>query len=103
MRNKGTVAVTIGASSLDENKVQCKDLTVSRTFMKSKPVKFGIRFGPVVGWSHYYVHSIFDNESRNRTGYSKVDRYVTLFRQLRGSVPRHMNGSIIDQKVPSGL
>jgi Transposase IS4 len=66
MKNAASVAVPKGCSALEENTIRCKARTGARSYMKSKPVKFGIRFYAVVGWKHAYVHSLWDNGSGNK-------------------------------------
>jgi hypothetical protein len=57
MKNAASVAVPKGCSALDENTICCKACTGERSYMKNKPVKFGIHFFAVVGWKYVYVHS----------------------------------------------
>lgn len=102
-RNAATLAVPIGVSSLDENTIRCKGRTAARSYMKSKPVKWGIRFYAVVGWAHAYLHSFQDNGSGNKTGQSPVQRYTTLFRNLRGAVERKIDGKLVSKSSSSAL
>ncbi|KAF1776665.1 hypothetical protein JG687_00010386 [Phytophthora cactorum] len=51
-------AVPIGVSSIDEMTVRTKARTRARTFMPSKPDKYGVRFYTAVGWSSLYAHSL---------------------------------------------
>ena len=67
LENSIKIAVPVGCSVLDENTVSCKAQTSAKSYMKSKPVKFGIRFYAVVSWKHPYIHSLWDNGSGNKT------------------------------------
>lgn len=71
--------------------------------MKSKPVKFGIRFYAVVGWKYACLHRISDNGSGNKTGVAPIDRYTSIIRTLRGAVDRKIDGKIIGKHTPSAL
>lgn len=68
LRNTATLAVPIGVSSADENTIRCKGRTAARSYMKSKPVKFGIPLYAVVSWKHAYLLSFQDNGSGNKSG-----------------------------------
>eukprot|EP00644_Phytophthora_capsici_P004431 jgi/Phyca11/109554/e_gw1.17.655.1 len=54
------IAVPIGASSLDEITVRTKARSPAKTYMPSKPDKYGLRFYAVSGWDYLYVHSLWD-------------------------------------------
>eukprot|EP00644_Phytophthora_capsici_P014966 jgi/Phyca11/128420/e_gw1.76.136.1 len=45
--------------------VATKARSKARTYMPSKPYKYGVRFYAVVGWDSLYVHSLWDNASGN--------------------------------------
>eukprot|EP00644_Phytophthora_capsici_P010349 jgi/Phyca11/123533/e_gw1.51.355.1 len=49
------IAVPVGAVTLDENTVRTKVRSSARTFMPSKPDKYGVRFNSVVGWESLYA------------------------------------------------
>ncbi|GMF26317.1 unnamed protein product [Phytophthora lilii] len=84
-----SIAVPVGAVSLDENTMRTKARSLARTFMPSKPDKYGIRrFYSVVGWESLYVYSVWDNGSGNRTNTTPADRYVDIFPALRTAVFR---------------
>lgn len=102
-RNASNVAVPFGVTSLDENTVRCKGRTSARCYMKSKPVKFGIRFYAVVGWRYAYLHSLADNGSGNRTGVSPANRYTTVFRKLRGVFKRKQDNKLVGKTSASAL
>lgn len=82
-RNAASVAVPTGFQSLDELSVRCCARTTATTYIPNKPIKYGIRFYTVVGHNSKYIHSIFDNNSGNKTGLSLSDSYCALFRSLR--------------------
>lgn len=102
-QNDATMAVPTGVSSLEENTIRCKGRTAARTYMKSKPVKFGIRFYAIVGRGRCYLHSIFDNGSGNKTGQSPVMRYTSVFQDLRRPVENSIDGSIVAKGSASVL
>jgi Transposase IS4 len=103
MKNAASVAVPKGCSALDENTIHCKAHTGARSYMKSKPVKFGIRFYAVVGLKHAYVHSLWDNGSGNKTNVPPVQSYCKVFRDLRGSYDRFIDSNLINPKSASAL
>lgn len=47
-KNCTSFAVPMGVMSYDESTIRCKGRTVAQTFMKSKPVRFGIRLYALV-------------------------------------------------------
>lgn len=49
-RNCVAVAVTTGVPAFDENTIRCKGGTAARSYIKRKPVKFGVRFYANVEW-----------------------------------------------------
>lgn len=55
LNNFAAVSVPVVPSTLDENTIRCKARTSARNYMKSKPVKFGIRFYLVIGWDIPYI------------------------------------------------
>lgn len=61
--------------SLDENKVRFKGRSAAKTYMKSKPVRLGVRFYAVAGWKEAYLHRIWDNWSGKKTGVSAATGY----------------------------
>ena len=67
MKNAASAGVPKGCSTLDENTTWYKACIGARSYMKSKPVKFGVRFYAVVGWKHAYLHSLWDNGSGNKS------------------------------------
>ncbi|POM63507.1 Hypothetical protein PHPALM_21083 [Phytophthora palmivora] len=68
------IAVPVGAVSLDENTVRTKARSSARTYLPSKPDKYGVRFYAVVGWKNLYAYSIWDNGSGNRTRATPAER-----------------------------
>ncbi|OWZ14705.1 hypothetical protein PHMEG_00011776 [Phytophthora megakarya] len=77
------VVVPVGALSLDENTVRINARSGAKTFMSSKPDKYGVRFYAVVGWKSLYAYFIWDNGSGNRTRTVPAERYVDAFPALR--------------------
>ncbi|EGZ25112.1 hypothetical protein PHYSODRAFT_434171, partial [Phytophthora sojae] len=63
--------------------VRTKARSRARTYMPSKPDKYGLRFYAVVGWDALYVHSLWDNGSGNATRSTPAERYTELFPSLR--------------------
>ena len=84
-QNAANVAITIGVTSLDENTIRSCGQCGAITYMKNKPVKFGIRFSVVTDWKFAYVHSISDNGSGNTTGiptFSSLLYFVSINAKL---------------------
>lgn len=102
-RNAATAASLVSVSSLDENTVRCKERTVARSYMNSKPVNFRIRFYAVSGGSKFYLHIVQDNGSRNKSGQTPVQRYTNGFRNLCGAVERKIDGTSLPKRKPSAL
>ncbi len=103
MKNAASIAVPRGCSALDENTIRCKARTGARSYMKSKPVKFGIRFYAVVGCQHAYLHSLWDNGSGNKTNVPPGQSYCKVFWQLRGPYDRCIDNNLVNTKSPSAL
>eukprot|EP00644_Phytophthora_capsici_P013190 jgi/Phyca11/100987/e_gw1.5.1377.1 len=61
------IAVPVWAVSLDENTVRTKARSGAKTYLPSKPDKYGVRFYAVVGWGSLYAYSVWDNGSGNKT------------------------------------
>lgn len=76
-------AVPTGVSSIDEMTVRTKARSRARTYMPSKPDKYGVRFYAVVGWDSLYVHSVWDNSSGNTQRTTPAQRYTQRFPLLR--------------------
>lgn len=102
-RNVATLAVLVGVSSLDDSTIRCKGRTAAQTYMKSKPVKFGIRFFAVVGLSHAYLQTFQDNRLGNKYGHKPVQRYTNLSRGIPGAVERKNDGKCVRKCKPSDL
>lgn len=100
MKNCSRIAVPYGVSSLDENTVRCKARTLARSYMKSKPVKYGITFYSIVDWKEGYLHSLWDNGSGNKTGNTAADRFTHVFRDMRG-LQKHFDPRIVHPSTPS--
>lgn len=79
-------AVPTGVSSINEMTVATKARSKARTYMPSKPDKYGVRFYAVVGWDALYVHTIWDNASDNTQSTSPAQRYTQQFPSLRTSL-----------------
>ncbi|KAG6966286.1 hypothetical protein JG687_00004926 [Phytophthora cactorum] len=71
--------VPVGAASLNENTVRTKARSSARTYLPSKPDKYGVRFYAVVGWGSLYGHSVFDNGSGNTQASPPAELYCSLF------------------------
>lgn len=87
------------------NTIRCKGQTAARRYMKSevKVSKFGIQFYAIVGRSHCYLHSIFENGSGNKTGQSSVMRYTSVSRKLRCPMENSIEGFIVGKDSASAL
>ena len=59
------IATPCGVSSYDEITVRFKARCLSKSFIKNKPVPYGIRLYACVGWKDKYLYSIFDNGKGN--------------------------------------
>lgn len=79
----------------NENTIRCKGRTAARSYMKAKPVKFGIRLYENVEWKSRYVHTLWDNGSGNKTGIPPGTEYVTEFKEIRGPLDRTMDESLV--------
>lgn len=93
-----SIAVPVGAVSLDENTVQTKARSAAKTFMPSKPDKYGVRVYAVVGWESLYAFSVWDNGSGNRTRTTAAERYVDVFPALRTGLFRTLERDEIPMK-----
>ena len=82
MKNAATLAVPEGTSAFDENTARTKARTSAKSYIPSKPDKYGIRFYANVGWKSLYLHTIFDDGSGNKTGKSPAERYCEVFRDI---------------------
>ncbi|POM68374.1 Hypothetical protein PHPALM_15472 [Phytophthora palmivora] len=106
IQNKfAAIAVPVGAVSLDENTVRTKARSSARTYLPSKPDKYGVRFYAVVGWKSLYAYSIWDNGSGNRTRATPAERYIGVFPALRTALFRTLERSdvAIKRKDASAL
>ena len=85
--NCATIAVPLGAMSLDENTAATKGRSVAVCYLPSKPDKYGLRFYAVVGHTYSYLYSLWDNGSGN--AFSKpLYRYCSVFPALRRPVTK---------------
>ena len=74
--------------------------------MKSKPIKFGIRFYAVVGWQYHYLFSIWDNGSGNKIKTSQATKFTDVFRDLRSTYKEHIQTNLkatVDPQKASAL
>ncbi|KAE8899747.1 hypothetical protein PF007_g16673 [Phytophthora fragariae] len=93
-----SIAVPVGAISLDEITVRTKARSSAKTFMPSKPDKYGVRFYGVFDWQSLYAYSVWDNGSGNRTRTVPVERYVDVFPALRTAIFRTLERDDIPVK-----
>jgi hypothetical protein len=103
MKNAASVAVPKGCSALDENTVRCKARTTAKTYMKSKPTKFGIRFYSVVGWIYAYMHSLWDCGTGNHTNEPAPHRFCQIFQDMRRLYESFVDGTLVEKTSPSAL
>ena len=103
LQNCAATAVSVGVLSFDENTIRCKARTGARSYIKSKPVKYGIRLYAMCGWRYTYLCNFWDNNSGNLTGVSPAKQYVQEFRDLRGPYQKTMDKLLIDKDKPSAL
>ena len=97
LKNATSIAVPEGPVALDENTIRCKAMTRAKTYIKNKPVKFGIRFYAVVGWHHHYLYSLWDNGSGNRIKTTPASKYCQLFPTLRSIYQQKF---VLNEKSP---
>ncbi|OWZ09430.1 hypothetical protein PHMEG_00017867 [Phytophthora megakarya] len=71
--------VPTGVSSIDEMTVRTKARSRARTYMPSKPDKYGVHFYAIVDWDSLYVNSVWDNSSGNTQRTTTAQRYTQLF------------------------
>ena len=55
LRNCAATVVSIGVLCFGENTIRCKARTGARSYIKSKPVKYGIRLYAMCGWRYTYL------------------------------------------------
>ena len=106
LKSSSKIAVPDGPSAIDENTIRCKARTGAKTYIRNKPVKFGIRFYAVVGWKFNYLYNIWDNGSGNKTNINPASKYCQVFRDLRNSYTRHIvndGEKIIDHDTSTAL
>ncbi|GMF34516.1 unnamed protein product [Phytophthora fragariaefolia] len=92
------IAVPVGAISLDEITVRTKARSGAKTYMPSKPDKYGVRFYGVVGWDSLYAFSVWDNASGNHTRTIPAERYVGVVPSLRTALFRTLDRTEIPLK-----
>lgn len=73
-----TIAIRNGIQALDEISVRCFGKTNGKTYMPNNPIKYGIIFYAVVGHSSRFLHSIYGNNSGNKTLISHLVSYCSL-------------------------
>lgn len=98
MRNAASIAVQTGCSTFHENKIRHKDGTYARLFRKRKPIKLGIWFCTVVGWTHTYPYSIRDKGPENKTNVDRAESNCRMFRDLRGSYDQKIDRKLVTFK-----
>ena len=81
-KKSASVAVPCGVSAIDENTAATKAHTLAKTYMPSKPDKYGIHFYAVVGYTRKYMSSIFNNKSGNTPGEPTPAAYCQVFWDL---------------------
>lgn len=72
LKNVSKVAAPVGALSFDENNSRYSDMTTERSYVKSEPVRFGIRFYAVLGWYFPHLFSFWGNNSGNKAGVAQT-------------------------------
>ena len=77
-RRCAEVAVPIGPVTLDENTFPTKARTGAKTYLPSKPDKYGIRFYALTGWKSVYLFSMVDNGSGNKTGLTSAEYFLKV-------------------------
>ncbi|KAF4143098.1 Transposase IS4 [Phytophthora infestans] len=95
------IAVPTGAASFDESTVRAKARSLARTYMPSKPGKYGIRFYAVMGWDSLYIHTINDNGSGNTEPRNPAERFCGMFHELRRPLARTLAREDISVKRDS--
>jgi Transposase IS4 len=103
LKSANSVAVPTGCSALDENTIRCKARTKAKTYMPSKPIKFGICFYAVVGWKHAYLHSLWENRSENTTNETAAAAYCSTFPCMQQVFNQHMNRNLVDPASATAL
>ncbi|POM81448.1 LOW QUALITY PROTEIN: Hypothetical protein PHPALM_576 [Phytophthora palmivora] len=63
-----------------------KSHSKARTYMPSKPDKYGVRFYAVAGWDSLYVQTLWDNASSNTQSTTPAQRYTRQFPTLHISL-----------------
>lgn len=82
-RNCISLAAPRCVFAIDEATLATKARTRAKSYIPSKPDKFGIRFYTVVEWRSLYVLSVWDNGRGNLSQKSEVDRFLEVFPEMR--------------------
>ena len=67
----------MGVSSYDEMTIRCKARCLSKSYIKNKPVPYGIRLYACVGWKNRYLHSICDNGKGSKVKMSPSQKFAS--------------------------
>ena len=87
------VAVPMGCSALDEMGSKSKGRSKAISYSPNKPDKYAIRFYSVVGHAWKYTFSVMNDGRGNKTGIPPLDRYLSIFPQLRTPIFKSLHGS----------
>jgi len=69
------MAVLKGITAFNENTARTKARMQAKSYISSKPDKYGIRFYANVEWNYLYMHSIWDNNSGNEKTITSENLY----------------------------
>lgn len=103
LNNCTSLSGSLGVSSVDENKIRCKGRTAAHSYMKSKPMKLGIRYYMVVSCVIPFLDSLWDKHYGNKTKITPPVGYCTLFRELRSVYVRKIDENLVRKDSPSAL
>lgn len=79
------VAIPTAMLPFDESTIRCKGRVSTKTYMKIKPVRFGICLYANCRWYPPYLYTFVDNRSENKPRISQAFRYVSVFPSLTGA------------------
>ena len=103
MKNCANIAVPHCVTSFDEIRIRCKARTLARTFMKNKPIRYGLTFYALVSWLEPYLFGLFDNRSGNSSGVYPADAFCTVFHDLRGVLKNKLVWDMVKPSSASAL